>query len=108
LTKAAYGTLTRSSRRRGDWRNIYFTPDNLAQTLDRVERIEQLVPEGMDLPELALRFILSEPTVSTVIPGMRKAKHVERNIAASDGEPLPPRLRDALRVHRWDRTHVIP
>jgi aryl-alcohol dehydrogenase-like predicted oxidoreductase len=103
------GTLTRNSRwPEGDWRNIYFTPESLAQTLDRVERIEQLVPDGMDLPELALRFILSEPTVSTVIPGMRKEGHVLRNLAASDGEPLPPRLKEALRMHRWDRTHVIP
>ena len=103
------GTLTKDSRwPEGDWRNIYFTPANLAETLERVERLEPLVPDGMDLPELALRFILAEPTVSTVIPGMRKTAHVERNIAASDGTPLPPRLRDALRAHRWDRTHVIP
>ena len=103
------GALTKDSRwPEGDWRNIYFTPANLAETLERVERLEPLVPDGMDLPELALRFILAEPTVSTVIPGMRKTAHVERNIAASDGTPLPPRLRDALRAHRWDRTHVIP
>ena len=47
----------------------------------------------MDLPELALRFILEHPAVSTTIPGMRRPRHVERNLAASDGEPLPPRLR---------------
>jgi len=35
---------------------------------------------------------------------MRRVAHVEANIAASDGERLPPRLRDALRAHRWDRT----
>jgi aryl-alcohol dehydrogenase-like predicted oxidoreductase len=98
------GTLTRESHwPDGDWRNVYFTPDHLAATLERVERLEVLVPEGMDLPELALRFILAEPTVSTVIPGMRKIRHVERNLAVSDGEPLPPRLLDALRHHRWDR-----
>jgi aryl-alcohol dehydrogenase-like predicted oxidoreductase len=102
------GTLTRDARwPDGDWRNIYFTPENLAETLDRVARIEPLVPAGMDLPELALRFILAEPTVSTVIPGMRKTRHVERNLAASDGEPLPPRTLDALRQHRWVRTAVI-
>ena len=61
------------------------------------------MPEGMDLPELALRFILAHPAVSTVIPGMRRTRHVEANLAASDGEPLPPRLLDALREHRWDR-----
>ncbi len=57
----------------------------------------------MDLPEMALRFILEHPAVSTTIPGMRRPRHVERNLAASDGERLPPRLLDALRTHRWDR-----
>ena len=52
------------------------------------------MPDGMDLPELALRFILEHPAVSTTIPGMRRPRHVERNLAASDGARLPPRLRD--------------
>ena len=71
------GTLTPESRwPEGDYRNQYFTPDNLKQTLPRVERLEPLVPEGMDLPELALRFILEHPAVSTVIPGMRRTRNV--------------------------------
>ena len=99
------GTLTRDSRwPEGDWRNLYFTPQQLDLTLERVERLEVLIPDGMDLPELALRFILEEPTVSTVIPGMRRVRHVERNLAASDGVPLPPRLLGALHTHRWNRT----
>jgi aryl-alcohol dehydrogenase-like predicted oxidoreductase len=99
------GTLTpESTWPEGDWRNTYFSPDKLRETLARVERIEPLVPEGMTLPELALRFILEHPAVSTAIPGMRRPAHVERNLAASDGVRLPPRLRDALRTHRWDRT----
>ncbi len=103
------GTLTRDSTwPEGDWRNVYFTPANLADTLERVDRLGVLVPTGMDLPELALRFILANPDVGTVIPGMRRTRHVERNLAASDGEPLPARLVDGLREHRWDRTHVIP
>jgi aryl-alcohol dehydrogenase-like predicted oxidoreductase len=98
------GTLTPDSTwPEGDWRNIYFSRDNLTATLERVERLRPLVPDGMDLPELALRFILGSPTVSTTIPGMRSAAHVERNLTASDGVPLPPRLREALRGHRWDR-----
>ena len=98
------GTLTADSRwPEGDFRNLYFTPQTLPETLERVERLEQLVPSGMDLPELALRFILANPAVSTVIPGMRRAAHVDRNLGASDGESLPPRLMDALRAHRWDR-----
>jgi len=99
------GTLTRASRwPEGDFRNAYFNPDQLSATLDRVERLLPLVPDGMALPELALRFILAHPAVSTTIPGMRRPAHVERNIAASDGEKLPPRLLEALRAHRWDRT----
>ena len=98
------GTLAADSRwPDGDWRNIYFNPEHLAATLARVERLEPLVPEGMDLPELALRFILEHPAVSTTIPGMRRPAHVERNLAASDGVRLPARLGDALRTHRWDR-----
>ena len=103
------GTLTRDSTwPEGDWRNIYFTPANLADTLERVDRLEMLVPSGMELPEMALRFILASSDVTIVIPGMRKTTHVERNMAASDGEPMPARLLDALRTHRWDRVHVIP
>jgi aryl-alcohol dehydrogenase-like predicted oxidoreductase len=98
------GTLTRDSRwPEGDWRNSYFTPERLAETLERVERLDMLIPDGMDLPELALRFILAQPAVSTTIPGMRRASHVAHNLAAGDGEPLPPRLGAALKTHRWDR-----
>ena len=99
------GTLTSSSRwPEGDFRNLYFNQDHLAATLTRVEQLLPLVPDSMDLPELALRHILEHPAVSTTIPGMRRPRHVERNMAASDGVRLPPRLRDALRTHRWDRT----
>jgi aryl-alcohol dehydrogenase-like predicted oxidoreductase len=99
------GTLTIDSTwPEGDWRNIYFNREHLAATLPRVDRLSPLVPEGMDLPELALRFILEHPAVSTTIPGMRRPAHVERNLAASDGIRLPPRLGEALKTHRWDRT----
>jgi aryl-alcohol dehydrogenase-like predicted oxidoreductase len=98
------GTLTSSSSwPEGDFRNLYFNKEHLAATLTRVERLMPLVPDGMDLPELALRLILEHAAVSTTIPGMRRPRHVERNMAVSDGTRLPPRLRDALRGHRWDR-----
>jgi aryl-alcohol dehydrogenase-like predicted oxidoreductase len=97
-------TLTLDSRwPEGDWRNVYFSKERLRETLQRVERIKPLLPDGMDLSELALRFILEHPAVGTVIPGMRRVRHVEQNLGVSDGEPLPPRLGDALRTHRWDR-----
>lgn len=98
------GTLTKDSRwPEGDWRNTYFVPENLIPSVERAEALRPLIPPGMTMPEMALRFCLSHPTVSTVIPGMRKVRHVEANIAASDGRALPPELIKKLREHRWDR-----
>lgn len=103
------GTLTANSRwPADDWRNLYFTKARLAETLARVERLAPLLPDGMDMAEMALRFILEHPAVSTTIPGMRQLANVQRNLAVSDGERLPPRLRDALGAHRWDRTLEAP
>jgi aryl-alcohol dehydrogenase-like predicted oxidoreductase len=87
----------------GDWRNTYFVPENLIPSVERADALKPLVPEGTTMPEMALRFILNEPTVSTIIPGMRKLAHVEANMAASDAGPLPAELHAALRPHRWDR-----
>ncbi len=99
------GTLTKDSRwPEGDWRNTYFVPENLEASVDRAEALRPTIPAGMTMPELALRWILADPTVSTIIPGMRKQKHVEANIAASDGKSLDPDLLGQLRSHRWDRT----
>jgi aryl-alcohol dehydrogenase-like predicted oxidoreductase len=53
---------------------------------------------------MALRFILNNSDVSTIIPGMRKLRNVEANLAASDKGPLPAPLHAKLRPHRWDRT----
>lgn len=104
---ALTGTLTPNSKwPEGDWRNIYFAPENLKNTLERVERLKPLVPEGMTLPEMALRFILGNPDVSTVIPGMRKPRHVQANIACSDVGPLAEDLYRKLKDHRWVRTRL--
>ncbi len=98
------GTLTKDSRwPRGDWRNHYFNRDNLFHTLRRVDAVKQVVPAGTTLPQFALRFILANPTVATVIPGMRKTPHVLANVAVSDGTVLPTSVMAELRRHRWDR-----
>jgi aryl-alcohol dehydrogenase-like predicted oxidoreductase len=67
------------------------------------DRLKPLLKDGMTMPEMALRFILNNQDVSTIIPGMRKIKNVESNIAASDKGPLPEALHAELRKHRWDR-----
>jgi aryl-alcohol dehydrogenase-like predicted oxidoreductase len=98
------GTLTRESKwPEGDWRNTYFVPENLLPSVERADRLKPLVPAGLTMPEMALRFILNNPTVSTIIPGMRRIGHVESNIAASDAGPLPQDLHAELCRHRWDR-----
>jgi len=103
------GTMTVSDTwPKGDWRNLYFTPENLRETLSRVERVKADLPAGMSLPELALRFTLHHQAVTTVIPGMRTVRHVKRNLAVADGNPFPASLLAAMRRHRWDRDTVIP
>jgi aryl-alcohol dehydrogenase-like predicted oxidoreductase len=98
------GTLTKDSRwPADDWRSTYFVPENLYASVERADALKPLVPDGMTMTEMALRFILHHHTVSTVIPGMRKLRHVEANIAASNAGPLPAELHRQLRLHRWDR-----
>ncbi len=87
-----------------DWRAKYFGPENLSKTLERVEKLRPAVPASMNMPEMALRFILSNPTVSTTIVGMRDPEHVRRNIAVSDAGALGTDLLQALKAHRWDRS----
>jgi len=107
------GSLTGTMHRgmtwpEGDWRNLYFTRDKLAAILDRVEALARDLPPRLPLPDAALRFILANPDVSTVIPGMRRRRHVEQNLAASDAGPMPADLVKNLRKHRWNRTYVVP
>ncbi len=99
------GALTLDSQwPQDDWRSTYFVPENLQASVARAEALRPLVPPGMSMPEMAMRFILNEPVVSTIIPGMRKEKHVRANLACSDAGPLPADLHQALLAHRWDRT----
>jgi aryl-alcohol dehydrogenase-like predicted oxidoreductase len=88
----------------GDWRNSYFVPENLKSSVEHAEMLKPLVPGDMSMPEMALRFILNNPSVSTIIPGMRKLAHVKDNIATSDKGALPEQLLARLKSHRWDRT----
>ena len=107
------GTLTKESKwPEGDWRNTYFVPENLIPSVEHADALKALLKNWneshrdkspLTMPELALRFILSNAEVSTVIPGMRKSSHVQSNIAASDAGPLPVELLDELRKHRWVR-----
>lgn len=99
------GTLTKETRwPDGDWRNTYFVPENLIPSVERADALKPLVPEGSTMAGMALRFILGEPAVSTIIPGMRRPGHVRVNMNASDAGPLDQKLMEELKKHRWDRT----
>lgn len=98
------GNLTLDSKwPAGDWRGTYFVPENLKSSVAHAEAMRPLIPSGNTMAEMALRFILNNQDVSTIIPGMRKLKNVEANTAASVAGPLPPELHQKLRAHRWDR-----
>ena len=99
------GTLTLDSKwPKGDWRNTYFVAENLKASVAHAEALKPLLRDGLAMPEMALRFILNNSDVSTIIPGMRKRRHVEANIAAGGRGPLGDALYAELRKHRWERT----
>jgi aryl-alcohol dehydrogenase-like predicted oxidoreductase len=96
------GTFTRETRFPAtDWRASYFNEENLNASMERIEKLATVLPQGMTMPEMALRFILSNPIVSTTIPGMRSVRHVVPNTGASDAGPLPEDLLMTLKEHRW-------
>jgi aryl-alcohol dehydrogenase-like predicted oxidoreductase len=98
------GTLTLDSKwPKEDWRSTYFVPENLRSSVEHADALKYLIPSGSSMPQMALRFILNNPDVSTIIPGMRKIRNVEANIAASGKGPLPAVLHAELQKHRWDR-----
>lgn len=88
----------------GDFRASYFKGDRKKQVRERVDRLlGDLGVDAASLPEIALRFCLSHPAVSTVIPGMRSLRNAEANCAVPSRGPLPSETLAVLRRHAWDR-----
>ncbi len=88
----------------GDFREGYFRGDRKRQVAERVAALERDL-DGASVPETALRFCLSHPAVSSVIPGMRTIRHAEANAALSDRGPLTTKEIAVLRRHTWDRNY---
>jgi aryl-alcohol dehydrogenase-like predicted oxidoreductase len=98
------GNLTKDTKfPEDDWRSTYFVPENLHASVEHADKLKPLVPKGMTMAEMALRFILNNQHVHTTIPGMRKLNHVKSNVSTSDGKGLPENLLNNLKEHRWDR-----
>jgi aryl-alcohol dehydrogenase-like predicted oxidoreductase len=87
-----------------EFRAFYFRGDRKKQVVDHVAALEKdlTAPNG-SLAEIALRFTISHPAVSTVIPGMRTVRNVERNAAASANGPLDPATLQILKRHAWSK-----
>ena len=99
------GTMTKATTfPKDDWRAFYFNNKNLEASMEHVKKLKALVPKGMTLPEMALRFVLSRKDISTTIPGMRREKNVRANLTTSDGTGLSKSVIEELRKHRWERT----
>ncbi|MBU4517735.1 MAG: aldo/keto reductase [Proteobacteria bacterium] len=93
----------------GDFRNSYFGGDRPAQVAEHVNALVGDLGIGTDeLADVALRYVLDNPAVSTVIAGMRSVRNVERNAATSDGRRLTESQRDVIRRHRWERNFYRP
>ncbi len=98
------GTMTKETTFPvGDWRSTYFVPENLNSSVEHADALRPLIPEGMTMAEMALRFITMNKSVATMIPGMRKERNVLANTAISDGKGLSTALHQELKKHRWDR-----
>ncbi len=90
----------------GDFRNQYFGGSRKQEVWKRVQKLmEDMGITADELPRDALRFCLSHPAVSTVIPGMRTPAHVAANTAASVAGPLALALLEKVHQHRWVRNY---
>jgi aryl-alcohol dehydrogenase-like predicted oxidoreductase len=87
-----------------DFRSRYFKGDRRKQVAEHVAAIQQEIGiQNGAMPEIALRFCLSHPAVSSVIPGMRTRANVEFNCSIPGKGPLPEKLLSILRKHAWQR-----
>jgi aryl-alcohol dehydrogenase-like predicted oxidoreductase len=99
------GSITESSTfPPDDFRSQYFQGDRKKQVVDHISAIERDLGITRDsLAEIALRYTISPPAVSSTIPGMRTVRNVERNAAVSDQGPLDEATLKILKRHGWDR-----
>jgi aryl-alcohol dehydrogenase-like predicted oxidoreductase len=99
------GSITPSTEfEPSDFRAHYFQGDRKQQVMEHAEALKKdLAGVPGTLPEIALRFCLSHPAVTTVIPGMRRIKTVESSCRVPDAGPLPPEVLAILKRHAWDR-----
>lgn len=99
------GTITTETQfAKDDFRAFYFRGDRKKQVVEHVNALRKdLAETDGELAEIALRFCISHPAVSTVIPGMRRLKSVESNMRVSSLGALDEATLKILKRHAWDR-----
>lgn len=102
---ALTGAITEETEfERGEFRYFYFRGDRKKQVVEHVNALRKSL-EGVPgtLAEIALRFCLSQPAVSSVIPGMRKVRNVESSLSISERGTLEAPILEELRKHVWEK-----
>jgi aryl-alcohol dehydrogenase-like predicted oxidoreductase len=89
----------------GDFRDWYFRGNRRREVVEHVAALQRDLGDGASVPDTALRFCLSHPAVSSVIPGMRTRRHVEQNTSLSEKGALPAETMAVLKRHAWDRNY---
>lgn len=84
-----------------DHRSHTLPPETMRELVPRAEKIREIagIPAGDSsrFGQWSLKFILSHPAISTVIPGARNPQQAEQNCSASDGQKLPDAQANAVR-----------
>jgi aryl-alcohol dehydrogenase-like predicted oxidoreductase len=90
----------------GSQQHTMFRDERFGETLQRVKALKNLCQAYYPtLAEAAMRYVLSEPQVSTLVPGMKNRKEVDMNIAFCDGADFPAALKVLLPPHIWIRNY---
>jgi aryl-alcohol dehydrogenase-like predicted oxidoreductase len=76
----------RHGNRKGEWfdRGETFSGLDYETGLQAVDELRALLPEGMTLTQMALRWILMFPAVTCAIPGAKRPSQVEENVRAAN------------------------
>ena len=91
----------------GDFRNHFFQPTRLPELVKRTTDLKKLLSNNESLSQLALRYILSWPEISTTIPGMRQVSYVNANTSVSNGKYLSKEERSSFKRFAWERNFYI-
>ena len=88
-----------------------FSGVNFTKALEAVDDLKNILPDGMTLSQLSLKWILMHDAVTVVIPGAKNKEHVNLNTSSSEIEDISSLMNQINSVytkyfyddihHRW-------